>query len=49
MSEPTVLPADLTVTPIGYQGATAHTWTAGCAGLHPISERCPGSEPAATE
>ena len=33
------------VTPIGYQGAAARTWTAGCDGSHPIAERCPASKP----
>lgn len=29
------------VTPTGYQGPAAHTYTAGCPGHHPITEPCP--------
>jgi hypothetical protein len=28
------------VTPVGYQGAAAHTFTTACDGFHPISEQC---------
>ena len=33
-------------TPAGYMGPAAHTYTAGCAGHHPIGERCPSNAPA---
>lgn len=34
-------PAGAKVTPIGYQGPAAHTYTPGCAGHHPPSQPCP--------
>jgi hypothetical protein len=27
-------------TPVGYQGAAAHTFTTGCDGFHPVGEQC---------
>ena len=35
------------ITPTGYQGAAAHTFTTGCDGFHPIGEQC--NLPAAPE
>ena len=41
MSEEITPPGDaVAMTPIGYQGPAAHTWTAGCDGSHPVAERC---------
>jgi hypothetical protein len=44
MSEETVMNSSIQITPMGYQGAAQHTWTAGCDGFHE-SGPCPSREP----
>lgn len=33
-------PGEIAVKLAGYQGAAAHTFTAGCDGFHPVGEQC---------